>query len=171
MAFASVRFRHTFVLPILLASLVPRLPGGQSFDRAAAETNVNQQYVIESVSISGVQLDGSDNANLPGALRDRLNSLVGARCDMNVLNEVSNQLRRELHLRTVTQRLLRGSQPGRIRVNWRYNYELIHPIQNDNNSGLISPAFAGYFKTNISHRIRIKRSVSRVNQMPLTIYR
>jgi outer membrane protein assembly factor BamA len=37
---------------------------------------------------------------------------------MNVLNEVSNQLRRELHLRTVTQRLLRGSQPGRIRVNF-----------------------------------------------------
>lgn len=118
MAFARFRFRHIVALPILLASIAPRLPGGQSLERAAAETNVNQQYVIESVSISGVQLDGSENANLPGSLRQRLNSLVGARCDMNVLNEVSDQLRRELHLRTVSQRLLRGSQPGRIRVNF-----------------------------------------------------
>lgn len=118
MAFSRIRFRYTLALPILLASLVPRLPGGQSLERVAAETNVNQQYVIESVSISGVELDGSENANIPGALRERLNSLVGARCDMNVLNEVSDQLRKELHLRTVTQRLLRGSEPGRIRVNF-----------------------------------------------------
>ena len=118
MAFSRSRFRHALALPILLSALVPRLPGGQSLQRAAAETNVNQQYVIESVSISGAQLDDSENANLPGALRERLNSLVGARCDMNVLNEVSDQLRRELHLRAVSQRLLRGSQPGRIRVNF-----------------------------------------------------
>jgi hypothetical protein len=119
MAFARIGFRHALAIPLLLTFFTTtRLPAGQSLDRVAAETNVNQQYVIESVSISGVQLDGAENAKLPGALRERLNSLVGARCDMNVLNEVSDQLRRELHLRAVSQRLLRGSQPGRIRVNF-----------------------------------------------------
>lgn len=118
MVFARIRFRLLLALPLLLAAAPARLPAGQSFDRAAAETNVNQQYVIESVSISGVEVDGADSTHIPGALRDRLNSLVGARCDMNVLNELSDQLRRELHLRTVSQRLLKGSEPGRIRVNF-----------------------------------------------------
>ncbi len=118
MVLARLRFRHLPAIPLLVAAAALQLPAGQSFDRAAAETNVNQQYVIESVSISGVEVNGAEAVHLPGMLRDRLNSLVGARCDMTVLDDLADQIRRELHLRTVSQRLLKGSAPGRIRVNF-----------------------------------------------------
>jgi Omp85 superfamily domain len=88
---------------------------GQAFMRVAAETNVNQRYTIESVSIAGVQIE---NARIPSGLRYRLNALVGERCDVAMLEDLASDLRREMHLREVNHHLSKGSEPGRIRVNF-----------------------------------------------------
>src|SRR4051812_21858792 len=87
----------------------------QAFLRAAADTNVNQRYTIESVSIGGVQVE---RAKLPSSLRKRLSAMVGARCDMAAIGDLAAELRRELHLRSVSQHLAKGSLPDRIRVNF-----------------------------------------------------
>ncbi len=102
---------------VLAAFLLFCLPvfAGQEFLREAAETNVNQRYLIESVSVAGVEVH---QAKLPSSLRQRLGALIGARCDMALLDDLATQLRRELHLRTATEKLTKGSQPDRIRVNF-----------------------------------------------------
>ena len=111
-----------YPMPVLLLGLLlsaaATLTAGQALLREAAETNVNQRYLIESVSFSGVELDRLESAKIPPTLRERLNSLVGQRCDMAALEELSAQIRRQLHFRTVSQRLLRGSAPDRIRVDF-----------------------------------------------------
>jgi Omp85 superfamily domain len=107
-----------FVLPGLLLSTALNLAAGQEFLREAAETNVNRQYVIESVSVAGVDVDQTAPSKLPKTLRERLRDLVGERCDVAMLEDLSVQIRREMHLRTVTEHLSKGSAPDRIRVNF-----------------------------------------------------
>ncbi|MES1257296.1 MAG: BamA/TamA family outer membrane protein [Acidobacteriota bacterium] len=104
-------------LSITVLLLLPDGPlsAGQALFRAASEANVNQRYTIESVSIGGVQVE---RAKLPSSLRQRLVSMVGARCDMAAIGEIASDLRKELHLRSVNEHLSRGSQPDQIRVNF-----------------------------------------------------
>ncbi|HXJ41725.1 MAG TPA: BamA/TamA family outer membrane protein, partial [Bryobacteraceae bacterium] len=102
-------------LAIMLFIAVPLLSAGQAFLREAAEANVNQRYTIESVSVAGTDVE---RAGIPASLRKQLGALVGARCDMARLEELAGQLRKELRLQAATQRLSRGSQPDRIRVNF-----------------------------------------------------
>jgi hypothetical protein len=116
-AMFAARFLSASVcLVLLLASGVPEhLSAGQTFVREAAETNVNQRYTIESVAVGGVPVD---RAKLPVTLRSRLLGMVGARCDMATIGDLSSALRKELHLRSVSEHLSRGSQPDQIRVNF-----------------------------------------------------
>jgi hypothetical protein len=107
-----------FVSLALLLCSVTLLHAGQAFLREAAATNVNQRYVVESVSVAGVEVDQLAPSRLPTSLRQRLKSLVGERCDVATLEDLSTQIRRELHLRTVTEHLSKGSAPDRIRVNF-----------------------------------------------------
>jgi hypothetical protein len=101
-------------LPLLLLT-ASTLPAGQSLLHDIAEANVNQRYTIESVSIAGVHVE---DAKIPGHLRRRLNALIGEHCDAAELADLATELRKELHLKEVTQRLSRGSQPGSIQVNF-----------------------------------------------------
>jgi hypothetical protein len=110
-----------FLVIGLLFSSVMNL-AGQEFLREVAETNVNRQYVIESVSVAGVEVDQLAPSKLPTTLRQRLKGLVGEQCDVAMLEDLSVQIRRELHLRTVTEHLSKGSAPDRIRV----NFEVVH---------------------------------------------
>jgi len=116
-----------FLLPGLLFSsaLIPTmsLAASQEFLREVAETNVNRQYLIESVSVAGVEVDELAPSKLPTTLRQRLKSLVGERCDVAMLEDLSAQIRRELRFRTVTEHLSRGSAPDRIKV----NFEVVRP--------------------------------------------
>lgn len=89
--------------------------GGQGFLREATETNVNQRYLIESVSVAGVEVQ---QAKIPSSLRQRLGALIGSPCDMSILGDLASQIRHELHLRAATEKLTKGSQPDRIRVNF-----------------------------------------------------
>jgi hypothetical protein len=117
----SIKSRKT-VPPLaasaLLLSAAITLPAGQAFLREAAETNVNQRYVIESVSLAGVAVTQIEPSKLPKTLRQRLTALIGERCDAAMLDELSSQIRKELHLRAVTEHLSRGSAPDRVKVNF-----------------------------------------------------
>jgi hypothetical protein len=108
-----------FLPGLLLCSVaVPCLFASQEFLRQAAETNVNQRYMVESVSVAGVQVDENSPSKLPRPLRFRLRELVGSQCDFAILQELSAQIRRELHLRSVSEHLSKGSAPDRVRVNF-----------------------------------------------------
>lgn len=87
----------------------------QELFRAAAESNVNQRYTVESISIGGVRYD---EAKISSHLRRRIVALIGSRCDTAALEGLAADLRRELHLRAVNQHLLKGSEPDRVRVNF-----------------------------------------------------
>ena len=104
----------------------------QVLARAVAESNVNQQYVIESVSISGVEVTRFHDAKLSPSLRKRLASLVGMPCDMSAIGDLAGRLRSTLHLEDVHERLLRGSSPDRVRVDFEtvrkeYSFDLSVP--------------------------------------------
>jgi hypothetical protein len=110
--------RARFFLPGLLLSSAFSLAAGQEFLREAAETNVNRQYLIESVSVAGVEVDQLAPSKLPKTLRQRLKGLIGEHCDVAMLEDLSVQIRRELNFLTVTEHLSKGSSPDRIRVNF-----------------------------------------------------
>jgi hypothetical protein len=92
----------------------------QALVRAVAESNVNQQYVVESVSLAGVEVTHYRDSRLSPTLRRRLSALVGVPCDMTTLSDLAEKLRTTLHLQEVTQRLTRGSSPDRVRVNFEF---------------------------------------------------
>ncbi len=100
--------------PLLAVAFCCRVYAGEEVYRSASE-NINQRYTIESVAVAGVQVD---EARLPSRLRQRMSAIVGKRCDIAVLEDLASDLRRELHLREVSHRLIRGSQPGRVRVDF-----------------------------------------------------
>jgi Omp85 superfamily domain len=102
----------------LLLSAAALLSAGQSFLQQASETNVNQRYFIESVSLGGVDLDQVASPRLPSTLRYRLKAMVGRQCDPEALQQLSSEIRRELHFRTVTEHLLKGSAPDQVRVDF-----------------------------------------------------
>jgi len=105
-------------LPLLLfVSAIP-LSADQELLREAAESNVNQRYLIESVSFAGVDIDDLEDSALPSSLRSRLTSLVGQNCNVAALESLSAEIRRELHFRNVSQRLSKGSTPDQVRVNF-----------------------------------------------------
>ena len=95
----------------------------QAMVRAMAESNVNQQYLVESVSLAGVEVAHYRDSRLSPTLRRRLSALVGVPCDMSTISDLADKLRATLHLQEVTQHLTRGSSPDRIRV----NFELVRP--------------------------------------------
>jgi len=109
-------------LPLLLiATAIPSplaLGSDQELLRAASENNVNQRYVIESVSFAGVDLAELQDSRLPRNIRSRLAGLVGQRCDVVTLEALSTEIRQSLHFRAVTEHLSKGSLPDRVRVNF-----------------------------------------------------
>lgn len=92
----------------------------QALVRAMAESNVNQQYLVESVSLAGVEVAHYRDSRLSPSLRRRLSALVGVPCDMSAISDLADKLRATLHLQEVTQHLTRGSSPDRIRVNFDF---------------------------------------------------
>jgi len=104
----------------------------QALERALADSNVNQQYLVESVSISGVEVARFHDAKLSPSLRRRLAALVGAPCDMKTIGDLAGKLRSTLRLQEVQQHLLRGSSPDRVRVDFEavrkdYGFDLSVP--------------------------------------------
>lgn len=90
------------------------LPAGQAPPTAlqvAALENVNSRYIVESVEIAG-----QFTRALSRELRDHLHHLVGSRFNAAEMSDLSARLRSELHLRSVTPHVLRGSVPDQVRL-------------------------------------------------------
>ncbi len=85
-----------FVYAYADRALTASLQAGQSFLSAAAESNVNQRYSIESVSVAGVEVTQLAATRLPSTLRARLHALVGKRCDTALLDRVAFELKQQL---------------------------------------------------------------------------
>jgi hypothetical protein len=105
-------------LPLLLLLPANFVFADQALLQAEAEANVNQKYTIESVAFAGTEVAQLRDAALPQTLRGRLFSLIGQRCDVAALENLSDQIRKELHFRAVTEHLSKGSAPDRIKVNF-----------------------------------------------------
>jgi hypothetical protein len=73
--------------------------------------NVNTRYTIESVELAGDRPD-----EISKGLRQELKQLVGEKLNPPALDDLAKRIRRELHVRSVTHRLLRGEQPEHVRV-------------------------------------------------------
>jgi hypothetical protein len=111
-------FLRAVLFGTALLGTVSPLAAGQAFVRDLAETNVNQRYSIESISLGGVELDRVEPAKLPPGLRDQLTALIGQKCDMAALADMASEIRRELHFRSVTERLLKGTEPDMVKVDF-----------------------------------------------------
>ena len=70
------------------------------------EMNVNTRYTVESV-----ELAGDNPAGISTGLRGDLTRMVGAKLNPATLDDLATRIRRELHVRAVTHRLLRGQTP------------------------------------------------------------
>ena len=75
------------------------------------ENNVNTRYTVESV-----ELAGQNQSEISTGLRGELTRLVGAKLDPVALDSLATRIRRELHVRAVTHRVLRGRQAEHVRV-------------------------------------------------------
>jgi len=73
--------------------------------------NVNTRYTVESV-----ELAGSAQVDISTGLRSDLKHLVGEKLNPALLDSLALRLRRELHVRAVTHRLVRGQTPQHVRV-------------------------------------------------------
>ena len=76
-----------------------------------SEFNVNSRYTIESIELSG-----EADTSLSRALRDEMARLVGESLNPSSLDQLGKRIRHELHVRSVTHRVLRGSQPQQVKV-------------------------------------------------------
>jgi Omp85 superfamily domain len=75
------------------------------------ENNVNTRYTVESVELSG-----NDQSDISTGLRGELTRLVGEKLDPAALDDLARRIRRELHVRAVTHRVMRGQQAEHVRV-------------------------------------------------------
>ena len=73
--------------------------------------NVNERYVVERVDTE----DFPDDA-IPQSLRDDLQTLVGRPLDSDAAGKLEERLQERVPRYQVSQRIERGSEPGRIRV-------------------------------------------------------
>jgi hypothetical protein len=80
-------------------------------DDVSLTSNINARYEVESVEIEGI-----DESDLPRALRDQLQDLVGRRLDSDEADELHARLENELPDHDIARRVERGSQPGLVRL-------------------------------------------------------
>ena len=77
----------------------------------AASVNVNSRYIVETVEITGF-----NTARIGDSLSGKLQRLVGTSYDTETLEELARQMRKDLHAKSVTQHLARGSSPENVKV-------------------------------------------------------
>jgi outer membrane protein assembly factor BamA len=94
---------------------VTNIAAGQGFlaREVAAEANANTRYVVEAV-----QITGETGLKLSRSLQSAFEQLVGSHFDPAHLDELAREMRKELHLKSVTPHLMRGTQPDTVRVDF-----------------------------------------------------
>ncbi len=83
----------------------------QDVNHLASSVNVNSRYIIEQVEVSGFPAQ-----KLSDSLQTKLRKLLGTPYDTEAINDFVHSLRKDLHAKTVTQHLARGSAPEMVKV-------------------------------------------------------
>src|SRR4051812_37732656 len=94
--------RLTFVV-------APRAPGNTS-----NESNVNSQYIVESVDVKGVM-----QSQYSSMLHDEMQNMVGLMLDSTKVDDLRRRLRNEPQLKgkySVSDKIERGSQAGHVKL-------------------------------------------------------
>jgi hypothetical protein len=89
--------------------MAPKAPGSVS-----AESNVNSQYIVESVEVKGVT-----QAQYSSMLHDEMQNMVGLMLDSTKVDDLRRRLRNEPQLKgkySVSDKIERGSQPGHVKL-------------------------------------------------------
>lgn len=88
--------------------------GSQQPLARALDLNVNSRYTIESVEISG-DCDGCES-RFSTSLQSELKRIIGEKFSQSALEDLAGRVRKELHARVVTHRVLRGTTPEHLKV-------------------------------------------------------
>jgi len=100
-----------YALISLLVSGIRLWGGNQQPLLQPAEFNVNSRYTVESVELSR-----EIEARISHSLRHDIQELIGEKLNPAALNDLSKRIRTELHVRDVTQKVLRGNVPDHVKV-------------------------------------------------------
>ena len=96
---------------LAMASVTPLWAGPGDQDGPLEVANVNSRYTVESVSVSGWR-----NRSLSSALRAELDKVAGEKLDHPRLEQLANQIKRELHVGEVAVKVAKGSAPDSVVV-------------------------------------------------------
>jgi hypothetical protein len=94
------------------------------------DENVNTRYVVQHARIRGVP-----ESELTQAMRDDLQALVDKRLDSDEAQQIEQRIREALPRFDVNRRIVRGSEPGRIRLiyearlNERFRWLRFEPLR------------------------------------------
>jgi hypothetical protein len=82
-----------------------------SAGNAGKDLNVNCRYTVESVELAG---EGEDRVS--SGLRRQMAELIGEKFNPGALEDVARRIRKELQVRSVTHRVMRGTTPEHVKV-------------------------------------------------------
>jgi hypothetical protein len=104
-----------YLAALLSCCAVKQAAAGQGFiaREVSVEANANTQYTIEEVKISG-----ETGLKLSRSLQSTFQQLIGSHFDPERLEDLARQMRRELHLKSVTPHLARGTHPDTVQVDF-----------------------------------------------------
>ena len=75
------------------------------------DVNVNSRYVVE-----GIDIRGAEDRKLSDDLAEEIQQRIGQRFSQDAIDDLARRIRKELRARTVGSRVVRGTQPERVRV-------------------------------------------------------
>jgi hypothetical protein len=104
-----------FLVALVSCCALAEVAAGQGFlaKEVAAEANANTRYIIEAVKITG-----ETSLKLSRSLQQACEHLVGSHFDPAQLDELAHEIRKELHLKSVTPHLVRGTRPDMVEVDF-----------------------------------------------------
>jgi Omp85 superfamily domain len=100
----------SLLLTVLLLLLAPGVAFAQHA-REGDQDNVNARYVVEKVSIEGI-----DDSNVGKPLRADMQKLVGQKYDRAAVNDLAERLRKELRGYSVEVRVRRGEKTDHVKI-------------------------------------------------------
>ena len=75
------------------------------------DVNVNSRYVVE-----GIDIRGAEERKLSDDLAEEIQERIGQRFSQDAIDDLARRIRKELRARTVASKVVRGTQPERVRV-------------------------------------------------------
>src|SRR5438067_1191364 len=75
--------------------------------------NINSRYIV-----AGIEVTGHDEFTLSRGIHEQIQTLIGENLDQGALDELSDRIRKELHAKSVTYRVMRGDQPEQVKVSF-----------------------------------------------------